>query len=78
MADLKLYGKNKSELESLVQTVRIFTQNVRNKFGLKKCATIIMKRGKRKEGDGVALLDGEERMDLGQDDYKYLRVLEAN
>ena len=37
-----------------------------------------MKRGKRKEGDGVALLDGEERMDLGQDDYKYLRVLEAN
>ena len=27
MDDLKLYGSNKSQLESLVQTVRIFTQD---------------------------------------------------
>ena len=78
MDDLKLYGKNKNELESLVQTVRIFTQDVRMKFGLQKCATIIMKRGKREEDDGVTLPDGEMMKDLGQDDYKYLGVLEAN
>ena len=78
MDDLKLFGKNKNELESLVQTVRIFTQDVRMKFGLQKCATIIMKRGKREEDDGVTLPDGEMMKDLGQDDYKYLGVLEAN
>jgi len=32
MDDLKLYGKNKSELESLIQTVRIYTQDIRMRF----------------------------------------------
>ena len=34
MDDLKLYGKSKEELESLVQTVRIFTDDVKMRFGL--------------------------------------------
>ena len=62
----------------MVQTVRIFTQDVRRNFGLQKCATIIMKKGKREEYDGVTLPNGEMMIDLGQDDYKYLGVLEAN
>ena len=36
-----------------------------------------MKRG-TEEDDGVELPDSETMKDLGQDDYKYLRVLEAN
>jgi len=32
MDDLKLYGKNKSELESLIQTVRLYTQDIRRRY----------------------------------------------
>ena len=78
MDDLKLYGKNKNELESLVQTVRIFTQDIGMKFGIEKCATIVMKRGKKMEDDGIVLPGGEVMRDLGKQDYKYLGVLEAN
>ena len=41
-----------------------------------------MKKGKREEYDGVTLTglmpNGEMMKDLGQDDYKYLGVLEEN
>lgn len=53
MDDLKLYGKSKNDLESLVQTIRIFIDNVRMKFGLQKCATLTLKRGKREGGVGI-------------------------
>ena len=78
MDDLKLYGRNKSELESLVQTVRIYTQDIRMRFGIQKCATIVMKRGKKEDDEGILLPDGERMKDLGNEDYKYLGVLEAN
>ena len=78
MDDLKLYGKTKNELESLVQTVRIFTDDVRMRFGLSKCATLTMKRGKKDKDDGIKLPDGEMMKDLGEGEYKYLGVLEAS
>lgn len=78
MDDLKLYGKSKSELESLVQTVRIFTGNIKMRFGIQKCATIVMKRGKKEEDDGILLPDGQIMHDLGNENYKYLGVLEAD
>ena len=78
MDDLKLYGSNKSQLESLVQTVRIFTQDIRMRFGIQKCATIVLKRGKKEADDGILLPDGEMMKDLGDEGYKYLGVLEAS
>ena len=48
------------------------------KFWATKVCTIIMKKGKREEYDGVTLPNGEMMKDLGQDDYKYLGVLEEN
>ena len=38
MDDLKLYGSNKNQLDSLIQTVRVFSENICMKFGLDKCA----------------------------------------
>ena len=37
MDDLKLFGKTKSDLESHVPTVLIYTKDVRMRFGLQKC-----------------------------------------
>ena len=46
MEDLKLYAKSEREFYSLVQTVRIFYDDVGMVFGLDKCAVLVLKRGK--------------------------------
>ena len=46
MDDLKLYDK---ELESLVHTVRVFSEDTGMQFGIANCAVIRMQRGKLKE-----------------------------
>ena len=35
--DLKLYGKSMRELESLVEVVRVYTEDIGMRFGIKKC-----------------------------------------
>ena len=42
---LKLYGKSTAELESLLDTVRIFSNDISMVFGLKKCATHAIVKG---------------------------------
>lgn len=78
MDDLKLYGKSKSELEALVNTVRIFTSDIQMKFGLQKCATVVLRRGKKIEDEGISMPDGQLIEDLGAESYKYLGILEAD
>ena len=46
MDDLKLFGKNEKELETLMNTVRIFSNDIRMDFEINKCGVLIMKRGK--------------------------------
>ena len=75
MDDLKLFAKNENEIDSLVQTVRIFSNDIGMKFGLEKCAAMTMKRGKRVHSDGIALPDGTQLRALGEEDsYKYLEA----
>lgn len=78
MDDLKLYGKSKPELEALVNTARIFTRDVEMKFGLQKCATLVMKRGKKIEDTGITMPDEQVIKDLDEEPYKYLGVLETD
>lgn len=40
MDDLKLCGKNEREIESLVQSVRIYSEDIAVEFGIQKCAFI--------------------------------------
>ena len=39
--------KNEKELETLIHTVRIYSQDIRMEFGKQKCAMLVMKSGKR-------------------------------
>ena len=78
MDDLKVYGKNEKEIDILINSVRIFSQDIRMEFGINKCATIVMKRGKIKESKGITLPDGQQIKSLEEGDgYKYLGILEA-
>ena len=45
--DIKLFEKNKKELETLIQTIRIYSQDTGMEFGIEKCAMLIMKNRKR-------------------------------
>ena len=38
MYDLKLYGRKSDQLDGLLDTVRIFSDNIQMKFGLDRCA----------------------------------------
>ena len=52
MYDLKLLGKSTAELESLLNTVRMFSNDISMKFGLDKCATLAIIEGKVTETHG--------------------------
>ena len=79
MDDLKLYAKTEEELDSLVQTVRVFSEDIGMKFSIEKFSMLVIKRGKKVKSDGIklpndtvmkALRDGEG--------YKYLGILQAD
>ena len=79
MDDLKLYGENEKALDSLVQTVRIFTNDIRIEFGIEKCATLIQKRGKVVRSEGIKLPDNKVIKALQDNkDYKYLGLLQVD
>ena len=58
--DLKIYGKDKDQLDSLVQTVRIFSNDIAMTFGIEQCAMVEMKRGKLIDSGGLDPPEGEK------------------
>ena len=46
MDDLKLFAKSKNEIDSLVQTVHLFSEDNVMQFGIKKCGVLVLERGK--------------------------------
>ena len=55
MDDIKLFAKSEKELETLTQTVRIYSQDIGMGFCIEKCIMLIMKSGKRYITEGVEL-----------------------
>ena len=79
MDDLKLYGKSAPELESLLNTVRIFSNNISMEFGLEKCATLTIQRGSMLQAEGINLPNNNNIRGLNlEESYKYLGILQAD
>ena len=79
MDDLKLYGKSEKEIDALVNTVRIFSEDINMNFGLQKCAKVTIIRGKKAPGNYISLPDGREIKNLEiEEEYKYLGLLESD
>ena len=78
MDDLKLFGKNENQIDSLVQTVFVFSQDIGMEFGIKKCAVIILKRGKMVACDGIQLPNEEVMKNVDEKGYTYLGVIETD
>ena len=78
MDDLKLFAKNEDQIDSLVNTVRIFLEDIKMKYGLPKCEMLIMKRGKLVKNEGISMPDGKMIRNIEEDGYKYLGILKAD
>ena len=79
MADLKLYSQRDKGLDSLVQTVRVFSEDKGMEFGIEKCAMLVMEKGKIVNSVGIELPDGKVIKSLQEgESYKYLGILEAD
>ena len=59
MDDLKLYSRNEKGLDSTIQTVRLFSKDIRMEFGIEKCAMLVMERGKIVKSVGIELPGGK-------------------
>jgi len=76
--DLKLYSKSEADMLTLVNTVRIFSDDIRMNFGFDKCAVLVINRGRATESENIVLPEGTiETLPLSSS-YKYLGVLEAS
>ena len=60
MDGIKLYGANDHQLESLVNIVKRFSDDIQMNFGIKKCNKITIVRGKVKTTTNIVLENGEE------------------
>ena len=53
MNDIKLFAKNEKDLETLIETVRIYCQDIGMEFSIEKCAMPVMSSGKWDMSEGV-------------------------
>ena len=77
MDDIKLLVKNKNELETLIHTIRIYSQEKGMEFGLEKC-TMFVKSGKRHLKDDWNYQFKIKFEARRKGNQKYLDILEAD
>ena len=79
MDDLKLHSPSEKGLDSLVQAVRAFSEDIEMEFGIEKCAMLLTEKKKIVKSVGIELPDGKVIKSLQEgESYKYLGILEAD
>ena len=69
MDDLKLFGKSDDQIDSLVQILFTFSEDIGMEFGLKKCGVVILKKGKLVKFDGIHLPNQEIMKEVDENGY---------
>ena len=79
MDDLTLCSRNEKGLNSLVQTILVFSEDIGMEFGIEKCAMFVIEKGKIVKSGGIELADGKVIKALQEgESYTYLGILEAD
>ena len=74
-----MYSRIEKGLDSLVQTVRVFSEDIGMEFGIEKCAILVMEKGKIVKLVGIELPDGKIIKSLQEgESYNCLGILEAD
>ena len=73
MDDIKLIDRNEKELESLIQAMRMYSQDIGMEFGIEKCTMLIIISGKRQMTEEIELPNHEKMRKLEEEvTYKCL------
>ena len=78
MGDIKLYGKNDKEIDSLTKTVWQYSKDIKMEFGILKCAAVLLQRGRKTSWEWIQLPNWRQIGEAGAGGYKYLGVLELD
>ena len=78
MDDLKLHSRSEKGLDSLVQTLRVFSEDIEMQFGIEKCAVLVTEKEKIVKSVGIELPDGKGRCLCRRKRYRYLGILEED
>ena len=78
MDDVKLYALKSDQIDSLVQIVRVCTENLGMKCGNTKCIILVLKKEKISCSKGISLGKYEIIREVGTDGYKYLGIAEGD
>ena len=78
MDDLKIFAKSNREINGLVSTVQILTNDIGMEFGTKKCGVLVLKRGRVVSSEGVEIPNVERIKEVEKNGYRYLGILEYN
>ena len=78
MDDLRLFRKSDGHIDSLVQTVLIFSEDIGMEFGLKKCGVVVLKKGKLVKFNGIHLPNQEIMKEVDENGCTYLGILELD
>ena len=68
MDDIKLYGRNIKDIDTLIQTVRIVSGDIKMEFGIEKCALINIVKGKVTRTEGIQLPDGNTIKEIDEEE----------
>ena len=74
MDDLNLYGSSESDIDSLVKTTKLVTEDIGMSFGIDKCGVLALKRGKECRYEGIDLGEGVVINQIEIEGYKYLGI----
>ena len=78
MDNLKSYTSNEKSLESLIQTLRVFSNDIGMEFVVEICVVLLMKKGKVANSDRIALLNEKIMKGLKEgDSYIYIGLIQA-
>ena len=75
MDDLKHFGKSDEQIDSVVQTMLKFSEDIGMEFGLKKCGVVTLKKGKLVKFDGIHLPNQEIMKQVDENEYTYFGIL---
>ena len=78
MDDLKLYGKNEKDINTLLEIVKQFSDDIGMEFGFEKCGVLVIKKGKKEKISDIVLPNGEAIREVDEHGYKYLGILESD
>ena len=77
MDEIKLFGRGTTETDTLAQTVRTVSGDIRMEFGVEICALVNIQRGKVTRTEGIHLPHGNNIKDVHETGYKYLGIIKG-